>query len=861
MKGLNIKKVAAIGIGAALIGSALAPVVSANQVPGGLSGLDRSDIVSATGQPVVDVVVGSNAAVSDVVWAGNIAARVAQLATTSVAGGAGEVTGATVDVTVGGQTQVSGAGVLREAEANFSAAELTNILVGDSRMPTLVNNSSAKLRLDNLDVTTTVKEELVGSMDARFQSTVGSNQYAVGEMIGNVSAGALQYRVSFGTDMNLAELPANGMDNSSRWNVQVPWLGKVYTVDGSTSDSLIMYADTTPQRLYPMETIMVPGAGNYTGKQLTLELETIYVTLDTGDSFNAVWNLRDGQTLIDQKEITGVNYDLRDSFGSTVMADSAHVTNVARDVVANTHYASVRTGEERIELKHNRGYPWNNDATEANRAQWKVVYYSGSSVVNPANSTFNAIVLENQWAYTRTSGTETESSNTKYALRVGEEVVLPNDFAKFSFNGFRDEKVSEIHIGDVSGIENGGISYADLRGNRVHVPFYKTFGLENETATEVLINDRVYTFWRNSDANVSYIKGSQGNVDTMPTTWTTVGVNSTNVVDANIYQLMADRIMLDLGAENELGATIDTNYYFVYQPSTSEAALVLADQTFNIANDGDSAIPNLTFQTTDVNGTQVQYYFPNAVDFVNGVLGRNWSDYRDIYMAAGLNYIDNAGESTELLIRTTGETGKVWDYESIKNEDFVSGPTYDAEYDGRRIRNDSSSFLMRLYTQDGSSIESDNSKFILMVPEKRMPVQAYLGSSDTTTTIVGGGKITNLGVGETGTASGVSVTVDAVSGTAEGADGVALVRTGDIVKADNAQGIKGKRIIVGGFVVNSVARNVEVANGNTLEDLLVSSGDYVAALLTSGNVVVAGYTAADTGSAARELINALDALI
>src|SRR3989344_4185121 len=52
MKGLNVKKLAAIATGAALLGTAVAPIVSAISV-------QKSDIYSSDGKPVVNIVVGS----------------------------------------------------------------------------------------------------------------------------------------------------------------------------------------------------------------------------------------------------------------------------------------------------------------------------------------------------------------------------------------------------------------------------------------------------------------------------------------------------------------------------------------------------------------------------------------------------------------------------------------------------------------------------------------------------------------------------------------------------------------------------------------------------------------------------------
>ena len=59
MKRLDVKKLAAIGAGAALIGMALAPMAAA---------LTKDEVLKTSGLPY-DVVVGENAAKSDYLWA------------------------------------------------------------------------------------------------------------------------------------------------------------------------------------------------------------------------------------------------------------------------------------------------------------------------------------------------------------------------------------------------------------------------------------------------------------------------------------------------------------------------------------------------------------------------------------------------------------------------------------------------------------------------------------------------------------------------------------------------------------------------------------------------------------------------
>ncbi|MFA5764370.1 MAG: hypothetical protein WC915_06190, partial [archaeon] len=263
------------------------------------------------------------------------------------------------------------------------------------------------------------------------------------------------------------------------------------------------------------------------------------------------------------------------------------------------------------------------------------------------------------------------------------------------------------------------------------------------------------------------------------------------------------------------------------------------------------------------NAAGVSYYYPNTQDFVNELINNAGSSYdNDIYMAAKLTYVDNNNTTTTLYVRA-GDDGQVWNFEAIKDETTKYGPTKDATNTNwtSAIR-DGSDYLLEAMTQDGSLIVSDNSVFTISVPEEQRLVQAYLGSDDETTTSTGGISIEGIAVGGTGTSGGTTVTVDAVAGSCsvEGGQAVSVVAVPkNLVKVDAST--YGKSIIVGGFAVNAAAKNLEISAGQTLENMLTADGEYVAAVLTSGNIVVAGFNANDTGAAATELINALEALI
>ena len=79
MKKIGVKKLAALAAGAALVGTAVAPFVSA-----AASDIMKDDVYQAGGAPAVNVVVGTSSMPSDGVVAGQIARAIALGAVTEV---------------------------------------------------------------------------------------------------------------------------------------------------------------------------------------------------------------------------------------------------------------------------------------------------------------------------------------------------------------------------------------------------------------------------------------------------------------------------------------------------------------------------------------------------------------------------------------------------------------------------------------------------------------------------------------------------------------------------------------------------------------------------------------------------------
>ena len=101
----------------------------------------------------------------------------------------------------------------------------------------------------------------------------------------------------------------------------------------------------------------------------------------------------------------------------------------------------------------------------------------------------------------------------------------------------------------------------------------------------------------------------------------------------------------------------------------------------------------------------------------------------------------------------------------------------------------------------------------------------------------------------------------AVSGvTCSPTEAKVVVPVDNLVRQAGSFAAAGNHVIVGAFKVNSMAENVTV-NGTGVRDLLTASGDYLAYLLDNGDIAAMGFTAADTGTAAQLLIDALEALL
>jgi len=163
------------------------------------------------------------------------------------------------------------------------------------------------------------------------------------------------------------------------------------------------------------------------------------------------------------------------------------------------------------------------------------------------------------------------------------------------------------------------------------------------------------------------------------------------------------------------------------------------------------------------------------------------------------------------------------------------------------------------YTDYGTKVTVDGGVATAVVPENQLYLQMFVGgSSSSTSTTVTGSTFTLTADGQVDSNSDTGLSAQLIShDVTGGSTGTSMtpaawnVANNQLVWLDS-QAPNTPLIVVGGYMVNSLAKNVG------MEDLVTKAGDWVAGSASNGNIYVAGFTKDDTASAAKELIAAIE---
>jgi len=380
MKKIGVRKLAAIAAGAALLGTAIAPFAIA-----AASDLSKTDVYDATsGSPIVNIVVGSTAKASDIIWAGNIAAKIAEKATTTktitktVSSGTADTSAATVELEVGGgATTYANAwtleGYLRSAsqEPEFDKNDASGTSLTNSQLPDLYNTTDT-YTWNSISYTTSIRDKIDVTLNPKFNPATG-----VQALVAELGTNAFAYVLDLGSGIPVTESSTDSTHFTDGTNdsILVPFFGKKYLVrevDVNTSGSEYakLVESNAKKTLLPGESVKVAGKNAYADKELDLVVEI----LTTGG--NAKFVLKDGDTVLQTvTQGTGairfLGDDGKDLMATAVTVDTISVTGSNTSTGVTVGYVDMFVGAAGLDLYSAKGYPYDpSDATGI--YNWKV---------------------------------------------------------------------------------------------------------------------------------------------------------------------------------------------------------------------------------------------------------------------------------------------------------------------------------------------------------------------------------------------------------------------------------------------------------------------------------------------------------
>ncbi len=661
MKGLNVRKLAAIAVGGALVGSALAPLAAAIT-------LDKSKIVNTeTGKPIVNVVVGTQgAAVSDFVWAGNIAAKVAQLATVEepVSGGTGTAvpTNLSVDLASGGEvtytTEYSYTYYGTDYKMNsFADAVEFRKSLGSGQLQFLTNTTKS-YRYNASTYEIVVKETIGIEADAKFDK----DQDVKDLVVYMKDTGDFNYVLDLGTGIpcwDATSSAATKFTDGENDSVTIPFLGGEYTVQEcdpfSATKQIKLIKESAKTSYTEGDTISgLSGRGKYTGEEMSIKVGALTKQSGTG-AYSGSFAIYDSNgNLVHAPdpvaEGTYLNETFVDSSGNFVLDTVVYVSTIRYAETTSKAAITVIVGKDVVTLAAEKTYPYDSTDVDPKNDYWKsALDFNTTANTSPAVTTLNKITIKNAvtvWDRPSTTtkplwstddsltqaGKDAAAAGGNYAhfLQGTKEGTLGYDFVQLKFDGFKvDQAQSTIKIG------NNEIAYVDAARRSRTVPFYiklATFGTED---TFSISGQTFYylckaaaatngTTLRINDGN--YFNGERVSLNTVGAGVCSVDVNAvrtdvgcrsvggdtnTTTIDLNGVQVVAAMVV---GTdENAINLSVDGNCQFSRTSFSNPEYLQLGgaeNYTATSASETAAAVTTKTVYYDDDNASRTPLDIP-----------------------------------------------------------------------------------------------------------------------------------------------------------------------------------------------------------------------------------------------------------
>lgn len=649
MKKLTVGKIAAIAAGAVLVGASIAPLVA------GISSSDaKTAIYDASGSPVVNVVVGSSAAVSDAVWAGNIAAKIVEKAVTTGTGTGGSSDGSlgTAQVTDLAAKLVLGGTVTYDNAKTFDTNTLDSFS-GTAHFE-YHDKQNSKSQLSNLtdqsqtfkyggsSYSINIKEYVNMDADAKFDTTA-----TVKDLVAYFSTGDINYVVDFGTGIPYREAPSSSTDytDGSNDDIRVPIFGKNYLYQASSSggdssvDNATFIEDKAKQTFLPGESFEVTGVGSEAGKKLTVTVTQVVASGPAASSYTATFQVTDeAGTVVDIQNATAGNFvDFVDSSGSAIAGESTiYLDFVGVQAGTNEGYVQLLVGTDSLKLYDGKGWPY--DSSKTSGWDWQVTIDENTASTSVGNSITRVIfsnvvgdrvyksIFDSTYPLYSTddSLSAAASAGAKEAVFLGGTGVAGEDYFSIVFDGFKeDQSTTQIKIG------NDQLVFKDFAGTQHTIPF--VIGGENGlSAATGTTGGSTFTF----DGRTIYylVNQTDVNVPVIATTLLNGIAQDVNTLNSNNCSITSD-----FGGANDVnngvGASVTING-ISYAPQGCNGGFT----TLWLKADG-----NVQFSLSSISSSTA------AADFLPDELGGNSLDNNG---ARNTFFYDDANTSADL-----GRTG------------------------------------------------------------------------------------------------------------------------------------------------------------------------------------------------------------
>jgi len=836
MKNINMKKVvagvAALGVSALLAGSVVAANVGADNFSMNIT----KDTMYNNGVPAVSVVVGSMAQPVDVVWAGNIAAAIGKKAytTTGTVGGA-SLQDVTIEVGSSSTSTISGDGYLSD---NYTLNDMTNTAkVIDETDYSMLYKTDTSADSDHAGASTlTISDELSVTANVYF-----NKDKDVKDLVASIDKGAISYSVDFDEGIK-GDYTDAGASPRLKFNL----MGKNYTVDSFDGTTLKLVQNLATQTY-------APGA-SFTADDYTIEVVNILDTGDTTNRYQAEMNLKDSTGSVVATDVFRT--------GDTKIFDSYLESNIDVDTVYATTVKVITGSSGKLELKNGSKIT---DFPNKDDKLWKVDFTPSAP---GASGYLTKITLS-------TDDTSLRFTNDD-SLRVGDSVELPLGFGSIDFLGLTEEKSAEFYAQD----NYIYFTDADRKDHEVFMYDYDEATTARDSYTSLLLDGKelyfkFYTAAANDvnftvqleDSDGKYLTGADGSTPTWVSTTPDYYSKSGSVQDVNTGLYTNLRIPL---YNNDAR---DVEYTVMVAPGVAKTAS--ADAVYNTIKTVAMGLKNnqtvdlgigdtgYTWDVSGIDSTNTAAGFISDASFIgdrvdSATFTDNYAN-DDFESIAAITVTNGSDSITMYMDAYTGDMVNLNDNDFLGTYKQVYGANGSDTFDLSDKGNDSD--LVFGYTTYGAYATIEDGYPMFTLPEKQLKGQIFIGGGVSSETTLNGGELVLTTPGTVVETEDGMISAKLITSTVTGGEEMTAMTpanwnasTQRIVYLDNeTMTSAGAKIIVGGHLVNSLASGIT-------DEFLTEAGQFVVGSVENGNIVVAGFSAADTADAAKELINAIEML-